>query len=428
LVTQSFTGVKYIFSNGAANMMFPKSNTAMLAGNEYLYLSPDGNFVFGGSPEGWDFFVGVRNPSSAPALSGLYYQAGLDEDDSTLAAGFGTLSTYYGAFSAGGGAVVGHQRSLSGFDILPLDYTYSGKYSVGGDGSYTDTGTATQYLVGAGGARIGLGIGPYLGIAAAIPVAPLTGPGVYLNPAGILNAASSAPFTAGVAPGELITLYGSNLAPSTTVTGDIPFPTSLAGVQVTINGTPAPIYYVSPGQASVIVPYEIAQGVVQIQVNNNGTTSNTVTVYTNKTVPGVFTNPVGGLGYAAALHAGNNTLVTASSPAQVGEYISVYVTGLGAVSPAIADGAAGPTGSLSYTTNTIAVAVAGRAATVSYSGLAPQLAGLYQINFQVPAGVANGDAALTIAGAGFYTTEALITVGTAATTGSVPAFVQTAQE
>ena len=70
----------------------------VLSGNEYLYLSPDGNFVFGGSPEGWDFFVGVRNSSGGAALSGLYYQGGIDLDDSTLYAGYGTLTTYYGAY------------------------------------------------------------------------------------------------------------------------------------------------------------------------------------------------------------------------------------------------------------------------------------------------------------------------------------------
>jgi uncharacterized protein (TIGR03437 family) len=421
VISQSLTGVKYIFSNGAANMMFPRSNTAMLSGNEYMYFSPDGNFVFGGSPEGWDFFVGVRNPSSAPALNGLYFQAGLAEDDSTLQAGYGTLSTYYGAFSAGSGAVVGHQRELSIFGTTPVDYSYSDAYSVPAGGGYTDSATSTRYVVGSGGQRIGLGIGPFLGIAAALPVTQASPQDVYLNPAGIVNAASSAPFTAGIAPGELITLYGANLAPSTAVAPGAPFPTSLAGVQVTINDTPAPLYYVSPEQASVVVPYGLAQGVAQIQVTNNGASSNVVTVFTNTAVPGVFTNPVGGLGYAAALHAADNSPVTTSNPAKIGEYISVYVTGLGAVSPAITDGAPGPVESLSQTTGKIAVGVAGRAATVSYSGLAPQLAGLYQINFQMPAAVPPGDAVLTIAGPNFFSSQALITVGTSSTGASVPA-------
>jgi len=415
VITQSISGVKYIFSNGAANMQFPNSQTAAIAGNEYLYLSQDGNFVFGGSPNGFDFFVGVRTPAStgATGLNGLYYQAGLDVNASTIASGYATLDSYYGSLNASGGSIVAHQRFLSAFASAGIDYTYADTYSVAANGTYTDTAYSTQYVVGSGsGIRIGLGIGPYLGIAAALPAPSLSGSGVYLNPTGISNAASSAPFTASIAPGELITLYGSNLAADTAVATSTPFPTTLAGVQVTINGTLAPIYYVSPGQASVIVPYSATAPVAQIQVTNNGVASNAVTVYSASTAPGVFTNPVGGLGYAAALH-GDGTVVTAADPAAAGEYISVFVTGLGPVSPTIADGAAGPADPLSYTSNTIAANIDGTTATVSYAGLAPYFAGLYQINVQVPTGTASGDVSLDISGPDTYTTEALLPVGTA---------------
>ena len=76
---QSLTGVKYIFTNGAGVVTFPNSNTAYLTGQYYLYISPDGNFVFGGSPYGFDMFVGVRTGTGTPSLSGLYYRAGLDQ-------------------------------------------------------------------------------------------------------------------------------------------------------------------------------------------------------------------------------------------------------------------------------------------------------------------------------------------------------------
>ena len=410
-INQTISGVKYIASNGAINMQFPQSQTNLLAGNEYMYLSPDGNFVFGGSPNGYDFFVGVRNSSSTPALSNLYYQGGIDLDDSTLGSGYGTLYSYYGAFSAGAGNIIGHQRYLDGFSSSALDYTYADSYTLKSDGTYLDTPTSTQYIVGTNGIRIGLGIGPFLGISAAIPVPSFSGSGVYLNPTGVVNAASSSPFTAGIAPGELITLYGTNLTASTVVAPGIPFPTTLGGTQVSINGTAAAIYYVSPTQVSVIVPFGLTSSIASIQVTNQGAASNTVSVYTNLTSPGVFTNPVGGIGYAAALHAADNTLVTAAKPAQVGEYISVYVTGLGTVSPAIADGAAGPTSPLSQTVNSISVSVAGSGATITYAGLAPQLAGLYQINFQVPAAVPSGNQTLKIDGPDSSTVESLLPVG-----------------
>ena len=75
---------------------------------EVPYISPDGNFVFGGSPLGWDFFVGVRTGARHAEFSGLYYQAGIDEPvDSS---GIGYLDSYYGSLNDSGGAIVGHQR------------------------------------------------------------------------------------------------------------------------------------------------------------------------------------------------------------------------------------------------------------------------------------------------------------------------------
>ena len=68
--TQSLSSAKVIFSNGAGVVTFPNSNTALLTGQYYLYFSPDGNFVFGGSPGGFDMFVGVRTGVGTPSLGG----------------------------------------------------------------------------------------------------------------------------------------------------------------------------------------------------------------------------------------------------------------------------------------------------------------------------------------------------------------------
>jgi uncharacterized protein (TIGR03437 family) len=296
------------------------------------------------------------------------------------------------------------------FDTYSTGYTYSEGYSVGSDGTYSNP--YMRYVVGAGGVRIGSGIGPYLGINVALPAPGFSGSGVFLNPAGIVNAASSAPFTAGIAPGDFITLYGVNLAPGTATAYTVPFPTKegLDGVQVTVNGLPAPVQFVSPGQISAIVPYAVGTSIARIQVNNNGVLSNAVTTFVNLTAPGVFTVPAGGLGYGAVLH-GDYSLVTKQNPAQVGETVAVYLTGLGTTNPVIPDGSAGP--SSSQTNNTIQVYIGGQAATVGYSGLAPQLAGLYQINVTVPSGVTAGDNSLEIVGPDSDAAEALIPVGSA---------------
>ncbi len=266
----------------------------------------------------------------------------------------------------------------------------------------------------AGAIQIGYGVGPELAVTVAVQGSQLGGGGVYLNPTGVLNSASSAPFTAGVSPGELITLVGTNIGPNNLqVAQNIPFPTSLGGVQVMINNIAAPIYYVSSGQVAAIVPYEISSAsVAQIQVINNGPQSNIVTESVNSTTPGIFTNPAGGAGEAAALHP-DYSLVSPSSPAKIGETIAVFVTGLGDVSPSISDGAPGPSGTLSNTTNTITAMVGGSAAPVTYAGLAPGLAGLYQVNLTIPSGLAAGDYYIEILGPDSDALEAGITIAAA---------------
>jgi uncharacterized protein (TIGR03437 family) len=425
--TQTIASTKYIFSNGAGVVTFPNSNTNLLTGQYYLYFSPDGNFVFGGSPVGFDMFVGVRTGVGTPNLSGLYYEAGVDQDTSTLSTGYATLDAYYGSLSAGGGNIVGHQRLLDPFSGAPAGYTYSESYNVAANGTYSNP--AANYVV-SGGVRIGSGIGPFLGLRVALQAPTLTDSlspsGVFLNPTGVVNAGSFAPFTAGIAPGELLTLYGSNLAAGVVVAPSTPFPTTLGKVQVNINGIPASIYYVTPGQLSVIVPYGITGTVANVQVFNDNVPSNSVSVFVNKTAPGVLTQSQNGIGYGDAIHQ-DGTLVNPKNPAQIGETLSLFVTGLGAVNPAIPDGSVGPINPLSTATSAIAAYIGGVKATVSYAGLAPQLAGLYQINLTVPAGVTPGDNNLDIAGSDGYSSECLLSIA-GVTTSAAPEAAKTASK
>lgn len=409
VISQNISGVRYHFSNGAAVVDFGGflSYNNLLAGQQYLYFSPDGNFVFGGSPEGFEMIVGVKSGTGSPAFSGLYYQAGVFQDESYLgSSGYADLDTYYGSLKSDGQSIIGHQRLLSLFNNNPLGYTYSTSFTLNADGTYESP--SYRYVFGDGGAiRIGSGKYLTLGINIAILGPTFTPSGVYIYPTGVVNAASSALFTAGVAPGELITIYGSNLA--STTSSDPTFPFTFGGVQVSINNRPAPVWYVSPTQISAVVPFATTELAASIQVVSNGVPSNTVTSWVNLTAPGVFTIPSGGIGYAAALHS-DHSVVSSSSPAHAGETISLYVTGLGAVSPAVADGAPGPTGPYSLASSTFAVYIGGVQATTSYVGLAPQLVGLYQINVQIPTGLTAGDNAVDISGPDFYTTQALLPV------------------
>jgi len=157
----------------------------------------------------------------------------------------------------------------------------------------------------------------------------------------------------------------------------------------------------------VIVPYGVASnmtGLANIQVTNNNAKSNVVQMYLTDAAPGAFSQSANGIGFAAAAHAATGAPITSSNPAQAGEYISLYLTGLGPVSPTVTDGALGPSSPLSmadlYNAGNLEVffndyganGSSGNPGTIQFAGLAPSLAGLYQINVMVPTtGLASGD-------------------------------------
>jgi uncharacterized protein (TIGR03437 family) len=416
----SLSGVTYAFSNGAAQLKFGgKNGSALLAGTDLLYISPDGNFIFGGSYLGYNMFVGVRAATSPPSnYDGLYYQAGVTLNESTAGStsGYPLLNTYYGSLLAFSGNIIGHQalsgvtlmnyRSLS--DLLIFggsnDFTYSDSYTLNNDGSSDDSAFSQHYASSANGLiRVGYGIGPHLSLNVALKAPTFKGSGVYLSPVGVVNAASSAPFTAQVAPGEFLTLYGSGLAPSGMSAPSLPLQDTLNGVQVLINQVAAPINYVSPTQINVVVPYNGAGSIAHIQVINGNDSSNIVTVLEGLTAVGAFTNnPEGGLGYAAARHS-DFSVITNSSPAKSGETVSLYLVGMGAVYLPVMDGAAAPSNPPSVTTSAPLLFLLDSAghylqATAGFSGLAPGFAGLYQINCTIPSGLVAGNALLEIIG------------------------------
>jgi len=415
--TQTLNGVTYSFVNGGAQMNFGGSSSGLIYGTEVLYTTPDGNFVFGGSANGFDIFAGVRAATSDPSnYNGLYYQAGLDLVESTASEGYTLLFSYFGSLQAFSNStypdtIIGHERDNSILEYSgSSDLTYYDAYTLNGDGSSDDATFGQHYISSADGTiRIGYGL-PNASTGAdtlGINVAFLGGPvvnssgSVYLSPVGVGNAASSAPFTAFLSPGEFLTLVGTGLA-STTSSISAPFPTNLSGVQVLINQVPAPIYYVSPTQLNVVVPYiTTPESVAQIQVINNDVDSNVVTQFTGMTSAGAFTVPFGGIGDVAARHP-DNSVITESSPAQIGETVAVYLSGMGAVSPPVDDGALAPSSPLSYTTATPTVYLTDQdgnstpAITPAFYGLAPGLTGLYQLNFAIPTGLVAGDASLEI--------------------------------
>ena len=185
-----------------------------------------------------------------------------------------------------------------------------------------------------------------------------------------------------------------------------PFPALLGGTEVLLGGRPLPLYFTSSGQIDAIVPYDIApNSMQQVIVLNGAASSQPQTVLVGAAQPGVFTQNQSGAGPGAILGqkvGGVAALNTTANPASAGDYLSIYCTGLGTVTPTIAAGAAASYPPLYNTDNTTTATVGGIEANVAFSGLAPGFAGLYQVNVVVPAGVTAGPSVpvvVTVAGA-----------------------------
>jgi uncharacterized protein (TIGR03437 family) len=242
-----------------------------------------------------------------------------------------------------------------------------------------------------------------------------SGTGPYISPTGILHAGSLVPFTASFAPGELVSIFGTNLT-STTAT-DLTLPTTLGGVQVLVNNTPAPIAFVGhlPGydQINAVIPLGTTSTVAAIQVITNSGSSNIVTNYVQSTQVGAFNSFTA---TPAVQHGADYSMVTSSNPAQVGETLLVYLTGLGTLN------------SSGNANNAIDVYIDGSIqATVSFAGSQSIVGGGYQMNVVVPSGVSNGNHFRDIAGPDSYNSEVVIPVGTGRATGAVRKAARMAQ-
>jgi uncharacterized protein (TIGR03437 family) len=195
-----------------------------------------------------------------------------------------------------------------------------------------------------------------------------------------------------ISPGEIITIGGTSIGPATpasfTVTtsfGSQFVPTSgLAGVQVLVNGFPAPVLYVSAGQINAIVPYEIA-GFLNptVLVKFLGQSSNGFVVTAAATAAGIFTTNGSGSGPGAILNS-DLSVNSASNAAARGSEIVIYMTGEGQTSPAGVDGKV-TTAPYPAPLLPIAVTIGGAPATVAFMGEAPGLvSGVLQLNVIVP--------------------------------------------
>jgi uncharacterized protein (TIGR03437 family) len=192
----------------------------------------------------------------------------------------------------------------------------------------------------------------------------------------ISSATNAASYQQSYAPGMALTIFGTNLALTTKSVGSLPLPTAVDNVSVTINGVAAPLYYISPTQLNVQIPYETpTSGRVALVAGNNEQTAST-TIQMAAAAPGIFTDASGA--------------IVPTATATRGQTIAFYVTGAGAVQPSVATGAVPSSGATPVPTQTTLVTVGGVQASTTYIGIPSWSVGALQINFTVPSTAALG--------------------------------------
>ena len=197
----------------------------------------------------------------------------------------------------------------------------------------------------------------------------------------VVNAASFAPGQP-VAAGSWAAAFGT-FAGVTATTGSLPFPKTLGGVKVTIEGVDSPLYDVRTTQITFLVPASIAPGVHPVVVTTgSGTASGTVRVISN--APGLFQRDTATPPKGAVLNSDSQEN-TSSRPTRRGDVISIYGTGPGPFNNPYTDGAVPGASPLVGTKSKPQVFIGGVEATnVQFSGLNPAVPGLWQINVVVP--------------------------------------------
>jgi uncharacterized protein (TIGR03437 family) len=158
------------------------------------------------------------------------------------------------------------------------------------------------------------------------------------------------------------------------------------------------------------VPYEITGTNAQVTVTYQGQTSAAISVSIASSAPGIFTLDSTGQGQAAAINQDGITANSTANPAKAGDVISIYATGEGQTTPSGADGkpASVP---YPYPNLPVTATVGGQGAPVQYAGGAPgEVAGVMQVNVQIPSEITPGSAVPVQLKVGDVPTQAGVTV------------------
>ncbi|MGD0436506.1 MAG: hypothetical protein ABSB86_08570 [Bryobacteraceae bacterium] len=224
---------------------------------------------------------------------------------------------------------------------------------------------------------------------------------------GVTSVVDAAGFQPGpVAPGSLVALFGSNLAPLTMGASTAPWPKVVEGSSVFINGVAAPLAYVSPTQINAQIPYEIAAGRATVTVVAGTNVLPPVELTIKPIAPGLF---VDAQNHVMALNQ-DGTANGANHAAAPGTLLSVYLTGQGVLNALIPNGAAAPADPSISPEIAITAAVGGQSAEVASARMAPGLVGVLEVTIAVPP-LSSGDAVMTVDIGGALSNAGVVTLG-----------------
>jgi uncharacterized protein (TIGR03437 family) len=188
----------------------------------------------------------------------------------------------------------------------------------------------------------------------------------------------------------------------------LPLPTKLNGTSVLIGGKASPLFYVSPTQINVQIPFELTSAQqYQVIVSANGAYTTPERIQLTDATPGLDAFPDGSL---VAVHAADGSLVSASSPAQPGEYVVLFLLGMGQTTNPVASGESTSGTVLSQDTVPPTLTLGGNPVPVAFAGLAPGFVGLYQINVQIPADTPGGNLSVSVSQNGVTGNSAILPV------------------
>ena len=219
-------------------------------------------------------------------------------------------------------------------------------------------------------------------------------PPPVVAPGGVLSAASYS-LQAALAPGALVSVFGSLFAPQETKVESLPLPVTLGVTTVTIAGRKLPLLYIGPAQMNAMIPFDLPINATHQVVVQRGTAiSIPEPIGVVSSQSGVFTRDLTGKGAGIVVRVtsdGKQALVGTDNPAHAFDALVIYCSGLGDVDPQQIAGSAAPPTPLSRALDTVKVTIGGIDAPLIFAGLTPGFTGLYQINAYVPVGVTPGD-------------------------------------